>query len=76
MRAVFSVLSLLVVVLIIGLLVKKQLGTGGAPTAAPTTASGVTAPTGTPQQQVNQVKQAVEGAMQQPRPMPADEDKK
>ena len=76
MRAVFGVLSLLVVVLIIGVLVKKQLGVGGAPAAAPVTSSGVTAPTGTPQQQVNQVKQAVEGAVQQARPMPAYEDKK
>lgn len=76
MRAVFSVLSLLVVVLIIGVLVKKQLGPGGAPTAAPITSSGVTAPTGTPQQQVDQVKKAAEAAMQQARPMPADEEKK
>ena len=70
MRAIFGMLSLLVAVLIVGVLVKKQLGTGAGPSAAPVTSSGVTAPSGTPQQQVQQVKQAVEGAMQQPRVMP------
>lgn len=71
MRVIFGVLSLLVVVAIIGILAKKQLG-AVAPTAAPSTAPAgtVVAPTGTPQQQVQQVQKAVEGALQQARPMP------
>lgn len=69
MRVVFSALSLLVVVAIVGLLAKKQLA-GGPPARA--TEAGVVAPSGTPQQQVQQYKQAVQGAMQQPRPMPDD----
>jgi len=73
MRVVFGVLSLLVVVAIIGILAKKQLG-AVAPTAAPATAppGTVVAPTGTPQQQVQQVQKAVEGALQQARPMPEE----
>ena len=71
MRIVFGVLSLLVVVAIIGILAKKQLG-AVAPVAAPATSAPgtVVAPSGTPQQQVQQVQQAVQGAIQQPRPMP------
>jgi hypothetical protein len=71
MRVVFSALSLLVVVAIVGFLAKKQLA--GAP-AAPARASeaGVVVPSGTPQQQVQQYQQAVQGAMQQARPMPDD----
>ena len=65
MRMAFGVLSLLVVVLIIGVLAKKQLGSASGTPAAPTTTQGVTAPTGTPKQQVDQVKQSVEGLMQQ-----------
>jgi len=74
MRAVFGILSLLVVVAIVGLLARKQLG-ATAPVAAPvsTPASGsMAAPAGTPQQQVRQFQQAVQGAMQQARPMPED----
>ena len=70
MRVVFSALSLLVVVAIVGLLAKKQLTSAPAP-AQPTEA-GVVVPSGTPQQQVQQYKQAVQGAMQQARPMPDD----
>ena len=74
MRAVFGVLSLLVVMAIVGVLVKKQLGGGAAveqsdPAATP---SAVVHPTGTPQQQVQQVQKAVEAGMQQARPMPDD----
>ena len=74
MRAVFGVLSLLVVAAIVGVLVKKQLGGGSAaeqsdPAATP---SAVVRPTGTPQQQVQQVQKAVEAGMQQARPMPDD----
>jgi hypothetical protein len=72
MRVVFSALSLLVVVAIVGLLAKKQLA--GAPAApARATEAGVVVPSGTPQQQVQQYKQAVQGAMQQARPMPDEE---
>jgi hypothetical protein len=71
MRVIFGVLSLLVVVAIIGVLAKKQLS-AIAPSAGPAAnaASGTTmaAPTGTPQQQVQQFQQSVQGAMQQPRP--------
>ncbi|HSI54394.1 MAG: hypothetical protein ACAH21_13690 [Ramlibacter sp.] len=69
MRAIFGVLGLLVVVAIIGVLAKKQLGSVTAPPAA-TAASGGTmaAPSGTPQQQVQQFQQSVQGTMQQARP--------
>ena len=71
MRIVIGVLSLLVVVAIIGVLAKKQLG-AIAPGAVPAAAAPgtVISPAGTPQQQVQQVQQAVQGAMQQARPMP------
>lgn len=69
MRIIFGVLSLLVVVAVIGVLARKQL-TAVAPTAqsAPAAEGTVVAPTGTPQQQVLQVQQAVQGALQQARP--------
>ena len=67
MRAVFGILSLLVVVAIVGILARKQLGAvapvaGPPPVAAPGT---MAPPTGTPQQQVQQFQQAVQGAVQQ-----------
>lgn len=81
MRVIFGVLSLLLVVAIVGVLAKKQLGTASTPIAAPK-AAGVElvlpAPTpgATPQQQSQQlpqqVKENVEGLMQQARPMPED----
>ena len=71
MRAVFSILSLLIVVAIVGVLAKKQLT--GAPAPAQANEAGVVVPSGTPQQQVQQYKQAVQGAMQQARPMPDDD---
>jgi hypothetical protein len=64
MRMIFGVLSLLIVVAIVGLLAKKQLGSASAPAAA-TTTQGVTVPTGTPKQQVDAFKQSVESAVQQ-----------
>jgi hypothetical protein len=70
MRAIFSVLGLLIVVAIVGLLMKKQLTSGVAPAAAPGSPA-ATAPA-TPQQQVQQFKNAVDAAVQQPRPMPDD----
>jgi hypothetical protein len=77
MKGMFTVLGLLVVVAIVGVLAKKQfsamspVATPGAAVAAPAP-GGVTRPTGTPQQQVKQVEQAVQGLMQQARPMPED----
>jgi uncharacterized membrane protein len=78
MRAVFSILSLLVVVAVIGVLAKKQLS----PTPVKqSTADGavrlpVTTPGATPQQQSQQIqqqlRQTLENAMQQARPMPED----
>ena len=71
MRAIFTVAGLLVVLAIVGVLAKKQLGAGVAPAGPGMEGS---APATTPKQQVQQFQQAVEGAMQQPRPMP-DNDK-
>ena len=77
MRGVFGILGLLVVVAIVGVLVKKQLGSGVAPAPATTAAvpgSPAIDTSAPPKQQVEQFKQAVEGAMQQPR-APADDTK-
>jgi Na+-transporting methylmalonyl-CoA/oxaloacetate decarboxylase gamma subunit len=73
MRAVFGILSLLVVVAIVGMLAKKQLG-AAAPAAAtlPAQEGAVAQPVGTPAQQVQQVRQAVDATMQQARPMPEE----
>jgi hypothetical protein len=66
MRMIFGVLSLLIVVAIIGVLAKKQLGSvAGAPPSTSTSSQGVTAPTGTPKQQVDAMKQSIENAVQQ-----------
>lgn len=74
MRAIFSVVGLLLVVVIVGLLAKKQLGAGVAPpVAVPGAPAGVTVPAGNPKQQVQQFQQAVEGAVQQARPMPEND---
>jgi hypothetical protein len=70
MRAVFGVLSLLFVVAIVGFLAKKQLSAGVAPPVSAVPGAAAGAPPATPKQQVEQFKQAVDGAMQQPRPMP------
>ncbi len=69
MRGLFSFVGLLVVLLIVGGLVRKQFTAGGVPS--------VTAPVpGTPIQPgqpiPQQIKQTVEDAMQQARPMPDD----
>lgn len=73
MRAVFGILSLLVVVAIVGILAKKQLGTA-APSAAtsPAREGTVAQPVGTPALQVQQVRQAIDATMQQARPMPEE----
>ncbi len=78
MRSIFGIVSLLVVLAVVGVLAKKQLGAVAVvPTQAPAD-SGVVMPTTTPgaspqqqsQQIQQQVKQSVEAAMQQARPMP------
>jgi hypothetical protein len=71
MRMVLGVLSLLIVVAVIGVLAKKQLGAAAPVASAASSGSETMArPTGTPAQQVQQFKRAVEGTMQQARPMP------
>ena len=75
MRAVFAVLSLLIVVVVVGLLAKKQLiGLSAAPASlqAPAAAPGA-GPQSQSLQIQQQVRQTVEGAMQQARPMPDDQ---
>ena len=75
MRALFGALSLLIVVALIGLLAKKQLGSIAGPPGLPApagTASAAVAAPATPQQTVQQFQQAVKGQMQQARPMPDD----
>ena len=71
MGAIFGVIGLLVVVAIVGVLAKNQLGAGVAPRGAGGTEAA--APAATPRQQVQQFDQAVQGAMQQARPMPDDD---
>ena len=74
MRILFSVVSLLVVLAVVGLLAKKQL-VAVAPAATSATAAApadaMPALAGTPKQQVQQFKNAVEATMQA-RPMPDD----
>ena len=80
MRAIFSILSLLVVVAVVGMLAKKQLHTGSdTPPIAPTNAPGSgppIAPNATVQQQSLQIQQrvknSVEESLQKTRPVPDD----
>ena len=60
MRAVFSVVGLVLVLAVVGVLAKKQLGAGVAPQASGAPAAA------TPQQQVQQFQKAAEPAMQLP----------
>ncbi len=80
MKAIFGVLSLLIVVAVVGTLVKKQL-TGGVPVnALPQEAGQVADPASAPvgnvrqqsQQIQQQVKQSIEASMRQARPVPED----
>jgi hypothetical protein len=77
MRAVFGILSLVVVLLIVGSLVKKQMAATTAPIPAlqVPSASPAASPAATQREQAQQiqqqVKQAVEAQMQA-RPMPED----
>lgn len=75
MRSIFSILSLLVVVALVGFLAKKQLTDvssikvqpqDGAQVAVPPTTPGAT-PRQQSEQIGQQVKQSIEAAMQQPR---------
>jgi hypothetical protein len=68
MRAIFGVVSLLVVLAIVGVLAKKQLSS--AP-AVPGTSAGAT-PQEQSQQVQQQVKQSVEATLQQARPAADD----
>lgn len=76
MRLVFGVLSLLIVVAVTGVLLKKQLGAISALGTSPARPPGVSLPLNTPQQQSqqlqNQVKKSLDDAMQQTRPEPDD----
>ncbi len=71
MKALFSIVGLVVVLGVVGLLAKKQLGSVSAPPAVTVPASGsgsVDIPAGTPPQAVpQQFKSAVEATLQQPR---------
>lgn len=66
MRAVFSIVGLVLVLAIVGVLAKKQLSAGVAPQAGGAPAAA------TPQQQVQQFQKAAEAAMQQARPLPEE----
>lgn len=78
MKAVFSVLGLVLVLAVIGLIARKQLGSLTAPVPSSAGAAAVqgtasdTAPA-SPIQQPQQVQQAVQGIMLQARPMPEGE---
>jgi hypothetical protein len=75
MRILFSVLGLLVVVMVIGIVAKKQLAAVNQPLNLPAASSsagpGAPSPaamTQNPQSAASQVKQSVESMLQQPRP--------
>ena len=74
MRGIFSLVGLLVVLAIVGLLLKKQMSTQVAVPAAPgmPAVSADAPPQVQSRQAQQQVKQAVEGALQQARPMPEE----
>lgn len=69
MRAVFGIVGLLIVLAIVGVLAKKQLGSTAS--AIPGTAP-ATSPQQQSQQMQQQIKQTVEATLQQARPMPDD----
>ena len=78
MRGVFGMVGLVVALAIVGVLAKKQLVSTQAvvPSLQVPGAAPVPAPTGSVREQSQQVqqqyKQALESALQQPRPMPDD----
>ncbi len=71
MRALFGIISLLIVLAIVGMLAKKQLG--GAASLAPGAVPGASPQQS--QQLQQQIQQTVEGTLQQARPMPEDASK-
>jgi hypothetical protein len=71
MKALLGIAGLLLVVAIVGVLARRQLTSLPGPAAAP--ASAGDAPTATPQQQLQQFKQALDANLQAPaREMPGD----
>ena len=72
MMRVFGLLGLVLALVIVGLLVKKQLGTTVAPVlpSVPGQAAPAAAPAGNPRQVQEQFKQSLDAAMQQPRALP------
>ena len=78
MRGVFGMVGVLVALAIVGVLAKKQLASTQAvvPSLQVPGAAPVPAPTGSVREQSQQVqqqyKQALESALQQPRPLPDD----
>ena len=78
MRAMFSIVGLLLVLAIVGLLAKGQFGAASKPIVAPSGSPDVTVPVTTPgataqqqsQQIQQQLKQSVEAAVQSPRVVP------
>ena len=78
MRGVFGMVGLVVALAIVGVLAKKQLASTQAvvPSLQVPAAVPVPAPTGTVREQSQQVQQqyqqALESALQQPRPLPDD----
>lgn len=78
MRGVFGMVGLVVALAIVGVLAKKQLASTQAvvPSLQVPGAAPVPAPTGSVREQSQQVqqqyKQALESALQQPRPLPDD----
>ncbi|MBS7807502.1 hypothetical protein [Variovorax sp. PCZ-1] len=78
MRAVFGILSLLIVLLIVGSLVKKQMATTTAPVStlqvpsATSTAPPASTQRDQAQQIQQQIKQTIDSQMQAPRDRPAD----
>ena len=80
MKAIFSILGLLIVAAITGVLVKKQFGANSVISSVPQIEAKIsvpiTTPGSSPQQQSlqiqQQVKQSLEASMQQARPVPDD----
>ena len=80
MKAILSLVTMLLVLAVIGLLAKSQLGSTSKPIAASSAALGVSMPTTTPgantqrqsQEIQQQVKQSIEAAMQPARAEPDD----
>lgn len=81
MRAAFGLVGLVVALALVGVLVKKQLAATRAPVPAFQSVPGAAPPASAAtvreqsQQMQQQVKQQVDGMMQQARPMPEDENK-